>query len=171
MAFERIWFTSDQHFNHKRIIEYTGRPFDSVEEMNERLINNWNKAIGKEDRVFVLGDFALCGKDKIIEIGQRLKGRKILILGNHDGASLKTYYEAGFEMVSRFPLFWNGLLLSHEPIERAQYPNIHGHIHQKIVDECDYELGDVLYVNVCVDRTMFKPLSYDSVKGVLNVWI
>ena len=60
--------------------------------MNQVLIKNWNNTVKKEDRIFVLGDFCLSGKNKIIEIGKQLNGRKTLILGNHDSASIKTYY-------------------------------------------------------------------------------
>ena len=134
MSFERVWFISDLHLAHKNIIKYCSRPFDNVNQMNEILIQNWNKKIGVKDRVFVLGDFALCGKDKIIEFGNQLKGRKILILGNHDGASLTTYYNAGFEMVSKFPIiFQDFFILSHEPIEflplNTPFVNIFGHVH------------------------------------------
>ena len=94
---EKIWFIGDSHFNHRMIIPYCNRPFATVSEMNKTLIDNWNKVVRKEDKVIMNGDFALSGKDKIIEIGQQLNGRKTLVLGNHDGASLKTYYEAGFE--------------------------------------------------------------------------
>ena len=59
MSFERVWFVSDLHLSHKNIIKYCSRPFDNVNQMNEILIQNWNKKIGVEDRVFVLGDFAL----------------------------------------------------------------------------------------------------------------
>ena len=101
----------------------------------------------------MLGDFALCGKDKIVEFGQQLNGRKMLILGNHDGASLSTYYNAGFEMVSRFPLLWHDFILSHEPIENCQYINIHGHLHQKSVMDCeDFHRGKQFYINVSADN-------------------
>lgn len=161
MAFEKIWFIGDSHFSHKNIISYCGRPFENIEEMNKALISNWNKVVGHEDRVFMLGDFALCGKDKIIEFGQSLKGRKILLLGNHDGASLNTYYNAGFEMVSRFPIFWNGFILSHAPVPECQYPNIHGHLHQKDVEDCeDFVCGAHPYVNVSADKINFEPIEF-----------
>ena len=163
MAFERIWFIGDLHLGHRNIIKYCSRPFDDVNQMNEILIQNWNKKIGVEDRVFVLGDFALCGKDKIIEFGNQLKGKKILIMGNHEGASLTTYYNAGFEMVSRFPLFWNNIILSHEPVENCQYPNIHGHLHQKTVFDCpDFQRGNNIYINVSVDQLGFKPVEFKN---------
>src|ERR1017187_8378616 len=53
------WFTADQHFGHKRIIELSGRPFGSVEEMNEAVVDRWNAVVAPDDLVWVLGDFAL----------------------------------------------------------------------------------------------------------------
>jgi len=95
----KIFLIGDLHFNHRNIIKYCSRPFNSVEDMNKQLIKNWNSVVGKNDIVYVVGDFALCGKQKIIEIGQRLNGRKRLVLGNHDQASIETYRAAGFEFV------------------------------------------------------------------------
>ena len=73
---------SDTHFNHSRILEYCQRPFDNVEEMNEVIINNWNKVINEDDIVYVLGDFCFGNKTMLKEIVSSLKGRKILICGN-----------------------------------------------------------------------------------------
>ena len=53
------WFVSDTHFSHTNIIRYTGRPFQSVNEMDERLIENWNALVEPQDTVFFLGDFGL----------------------------------------------------------------------------------------------------------------
>ena len=165
-----IYLIADPHFNHKNIIKYCDRPFSSVDEMNQVLIKNWNNTVKKEDRIFVLGDFCLSGKDKIIEIGRQLKGRKTLILGNHDSASIKTYYEAGFEMVSKYPIFLKGFLLSHEPIPDCRFINIHGHIHNKSIEEIDYlyldkmpELKE-LYYNVGVDTNNFRPVSFKDIR-------
>ena len=55
---DRIWFTADSHISHRNIIKYCKRPFSDVEEMNETLISNWNKVVGKDDFVFHLGDFS-----------------------------------------------------------------------------------------------------------------
>ena len=158
MSFERIWFIGDTHFFHKNIIQYCNRPFSSVEEMNEIIIQNWNKVVGREDRVFMMGDFALCGKDKIIEIGNRLKGRKTLIKANHDGASLNTYYNAGFEMISKYPILFKGsYILSHEPIYISDnYINIHAHIHDKKVD-------DKKHFCVSVEQIDYKPIEFDEI--------
>ena len=53
-----IWFTSDTHFGHKNILKFCKRPWDTVEEMVEGLIQNWNRVVGKDDLIFHLGDFA-----------------------------------------------------------------------------------------------------------------
>lgn len=102
------WFTSDHHFGHKRICELAGRPFDSVEEMNETMIHNWNQRVAVDDTVYVLGDFAMGTIAETLLIARVLNGHKILIPGNHDrcwpGAPrrevwLDAYRAAGFTHV------------------------------------------------------------------------
>ena len=76
-----IYFTSDTHFGHGNIIRYCGRPFSSVEEMDEHLIKQWNEKIRDEDIVHHLGDFSIrCDRN----ILKRLRGEKFLISGSHD---------------------------------------------------------------------------------------
>lgn len=87
-----IFFTSDLHLGHANIIKYCDRPFSSVEEMDEALIRNWNDKITDSDDVYILGDFAFHGG--VAKAG-RLKGRKHLVIGNHDLRWLKAYREAG----------------------------------------------------------------------------
>lgn len=129
---ERVFFIADTHFGHRNIIKYTDRPFPNIEEHDNQLIYNWNKVVKKDDKVFMLGDFALVGKNKVIEIGQKLNGKKILIYGNHDGASLATYYAAGFEMISKYPIVYENFLLSHIPQDDTRgFINVHGHVHNK----------------------------------------
>jgi Calcineurin-like phosphoesterase len=78
------WFISDTHFSHTNIIKYTGRPFETVEEMNHCLIKNWNDCIDADDQVFFLGDFGLGDVDHLHSICSQLTGHKICIRGNHD---------------------------------------------------------------------------------------
>ena len=81
------WFTSDLHFGHKNIIKYCNRPFDSVEEMDEALVANWNAHVAPDDVVWNLGDFAFCcTTEHVRALLLRLNGRHRFIRGNHDGA-------------------------------------------------------------------------------------
>jgi calcineurin-like phosphoesterase family protein len=79
-----IWFTSDTHFGHARIIELSNRPFRDVDHMNEELVRRWNELVQPEDHVYHLGDVALGSfADSIAHIG-RLNGVKTMVTGNHD---------------------------------------------------------------------------------------
>ena len=75
------WFTADTHFGHKNIIKYCNRPFGSVEEMDDVLIQNWNSKIKKNDVVYFLGDLALQKHKYYLS---HLNGKINIIRGNHD---------------------------------------------------------------------------------------
>lgn len=78
-----IFFTSDHHFYHANVIRYCGRPFADVNEMNEKMILNWNSVVGPEDTVYYLGDFSMAFRPVEV-ITPRLNGIKYLVPGNHD---------------------------------------------------------------------------------------
>lgn len=77
-----IYITSDLHFYHKNIIKFQpNRRCSTIEEMNEKLIEEWNSLVKNEDTIYHLGDFSF---KKPKEILNRLNGKKIFIMGNHD---------------------------------------------------------------------------------------
>lgn len=82
----KTFFTADTHFNHTNIVKYCNRPFNSVDEMNETILTNWNNVVSNEDRVYVLGDFALRKDFDVTKlIFENLNNKEIyLIKGNHD---------------------------------------------------------------------------------------
>ena len=75
---KKIWFTSDCHFGQERALIMSKRPFDTVSDMNDTMIRNWNRNVGKDDVVFILGDFG------DYNYAQYLNGDKILIPGNYE---------------------------------------------------------------------------------------
>lgn len=81
------FWTADPHINHKNIIQYSNRPFGSLDEMRDTLIRNTNELVSEEDRLYVLGDFAM-GENKRATVAnylQRLRCKQVYwILGNHD---------------------------------------------------------------------------------------
>jgi len=145
----KIFITADHHFNHENIIKYCGRPFKTIEEMNEFMIKKWNSKVSKEDIVVHLGDFGFGKKEQIEEIRKRLNGNIILIPGNHD----KKIVSSCDFIVVRGNLQIRNLILSHRPLLKEEIPknfiNIHGHIHEK-----ESHNG----INVSVDRTNYEPL-------------
>src|SRR3989344_4198295 len=92
----KIFIISDTHFHHKNIIEYSNRPFKSVEEMDSEMIRRWNNKIGKEDIVIHLGDFALGNEKEVKELKDSLNGTILLLMGNHDH---KVMRKAGFIII------------------------------------------------------------------------
>ena len=149
----RIFITADHHFNHKNIIEYCKRPFKSVEEMNNIMIEKWNKKVNKEDLVIHLGDFALGNKQQVNDIRKKLNGTIILIKGNHDKVN------KGF-LIVRDSLQIGNLIFTHRPIPKADISkgcvNVHGHIHEK----------DSLHgINVSVEKTDYEPILLEELEN------
>lgn len=85
-----VFFTSDLHFNHKNIIDYDERPYKNVEEMEVGLIKNWNNTVGRKDKVYIIGDFAMGNTYHWRSIIHQLQGDLVLVRGNHDVDSKAT---------------------------------------------------------------------------------
>ncbi|MDO4223216.1 MAG: metallophosphoesterase family protein [Acinetobacter sp.] len=94
--FQRIFFTSDLHFGHKNILRYAPeyRPYTSVEQMDQALIQLWNQQVSPHDIVYNLGDFSF-HKDvaQSKKILGRLNGQHHFIYGNHDDQLLTIQQE------------------------------------------------------------------------------
>lgn len=156
------WVISDTHFCHERIIGYCQRPFKTTDEMNDVLIRNWNSVVSKDDIVYVLGDFCFGNKSTLVEVVKQLKGRKILVLGNHDRLPKGAYLDAGFEGVTKNPIIMDSdFILSHRPLQGdlGKFYNIHGHRH-KLPTECQLSPA---HFDIGVDDHNFFPHNLDTV--------
>ena len=167
----KVFFMGDCHFGHKNIIRYCNRPFKDVDDMTEKMIKCWNNVVGANDIVYVVGDFALCGKNKIIEIGQRLNGRKRLIMGNHDQASIETYKQAGFEFVYNHPIVLDEFfVVSHEPMvgfsPSMPFANIFAHVH----DNPAYTDCSSRSFCVSAERTAYAPIEFETIKELMKAY-
>lgn len=165
-----IWFTSDQHFFHNNIIHLSKRPFSSIEEMNDALIDNFNSVVKSGDQVYHLGDFSFADKEQTTKIFNRLnKCQHHLIRGNHDKDQVeklpwnwvKDYYELKING-SKFVLFhypiqsWNGAY-------RGSI-HLHAHSHHKIGSK------NLRRVDVGVDGPGFNytPISIDYILELIK---
>lgn len=161
-----FYLISDTHLFHKNIIEYCGRHFSSVEEMNTTIFNNWNNTIGEDEFVWFLGDF-VCGVKNKYDVAQTiydsLNGKKLFIKGNHD-RQLKKYTKIPVIEEGEIGIIYKGfrLLLSHRPIWKFDRSNwdlaIHGHVHNSLPLHHRNNM-----FNVSVEMINYIPVHIDDV--------
>lgn len=180
-----IFVTSDSHFRHANILKFVdtatgklvrGDRFSDVDEMDEHMIERWNSVVKQGDIVYHLGDVVMGDQDWFKKNWPRLKGRKRLIVGNHD--DIKFLASGGFfQKVQLWRMFTEfGLLLSHVPLhinslyryaskdelapiymEPELMLNVHGHIHQNPSPEGPYKC-------VCVEQTDYTPVNIEELR-------
>lgn len=157
----KTFFIADTHFGGDRILAYENRPFDNVQQMNEALIENWNKTVTDEDIVYHLGDF--CNDGKYEDYLKQLNGHIRLVKGNHDIESNAFYRECGFEEVYDCPIILNNFwILSHEPLyvnTHMPYANIFGHVHGSPL----YKDFSTQHFCVSVERIDYTPIAFKEV--------
>lgn len=161
-----VFVLSDHHFFHENILKFVDdkgkitRPFSSIEEMHETIIERHNSVVKPQDHFYFGGDvtFKLGGAFQMLMA--RMNGHKRLILGNHDK------YIKNFEFSKHFDkiLLWRGFkeqgfVLSHFPLKEGHFRdgnhNAHGHTHWKIVP------GP--YSNVCCEPRAYFPVHIDEI--------
>ena len=156
-----IWLISDLHLFHQRIIEYAERPFSDVLSMNKAIIDNWKATVSKKDKVFVLGDIGFSASGKLDKIIFNLPGYKVLIRGNHDKSFTDSkLMNMGFKEIYKYPIILEKkYILSHAPLdlELGDFKNIHGHLHQKFMDEPNY-------INISVENINYTPVNFEILK-------
>lgn len=167
-----VWFTSDTHFGHARVIEYSNRPFKDIDEMDEMMIANWNSLVKPGDTVYHLGDFSFHGLEKTVKIAKRLMGQKFLIFGNHDKRSRKEK-----EFTSRW--VWcrdiEGITVDAQRIVLCHYAMLtwnqshrgawmlHGHSHGSLPND-----PHALRLDVGVDPMGYWPVGFETVRGIMS---
>lgn len=83
-GYKLIYYIGDMHFGHKNVIKYDCRPFETVEEMDTALVENWNSVVSDDDDVYIIGDFTHRSSHMASYYLKKLRGHKHLIIGNHD---------------------------------------------------------------------------------------
>ena len=153
--------------------------------MNDTIIDNWNRVVGKNDIVFHLGDFCFCGADKFKELIEKLNGRIYLILGNHDWKTIKNWHASKFEGVyQQLSIKVNGkkIYLNHFPFlcyagtyyrfEDTVW-QLFGHVHSSDQNKngLDNQRLSMLFptqYDVGVDNNNYTPVSFEQVKNIIE---
>lgn len=162
----KTFLISDTHFGHANILTFKNddgtpvRDFSSLEEMNETMVECWNKTVSPEDKVYHLGD-VLFTKKWLDLIMPRLNGTKVLIKGNHDTLKLSQYQQYFKDVRAVWVL--DKLVLSHIPIHPESLSrwraNVHGHLHGN-------SLADPRYFNVSVEKINYTPVDFEYIRSV-----
>jgi calcineurin-like phosphoesterase family protein len=174
---EKIYFVSDTHFGHSAIIKFCDRPFKDAEEMNYKLIENWNKKVPHDGIVFHLGDFAWGGHPFWKSIREQLNGKIILIKGNHDEKNLtQTAAQELFEHVAyqmKIEVEGRKMYLNHFPFlcyagvyrdPKGLVYSIYGHVHSG-PDKRGEDIPRLVHTfptqyDVGVDNNNYEPISW-----------
>ncbi len=181
-----VYFISDTHFGHSKMMKYCGRPFASVEEMDEGLISKWNARVPPTGTVYHLGDFAFRNHEDYL---RRLNGRIHLILGNHDHRKTIKRIRHLFASVDKYQkvkIEGQKIMLFHYSIrgcwDSAHWGSWHlyGHSHGNLPDPANItEMAGMdhhgdggrpnLSFDVGVDsaHTNYTPLSFEEVKAMM----
>lgn len=143
--FQTAWIISDLHFNEDDLKRaFPNRPSD------DELVRRINAKCGRKDILFVLGD---CGD---LEYVKKLRGYKVLIMGNHD-CSITKYREVFDEVYEGALIIGEKFILSHEPIDKIDWAvNLHGHNHN------GPKKKDYYHFNVCADVIGYTPINFNQ---------
>ncbi len=165
---KQVWFTSDTHFGHSNIIKYCNRPFTSIEEMTEGLIDNFNQIVKPGDTLYHLGDISLNKEVDTNKILSRINGTKHLLTGNHDRVYMDRL-NLSFESIQDYAVVkveGVTLVLMHFPIlswDRRQHGaiHLHGHTHGGLNN------SGTLRFDVGVDCWGMRPVCLDQILELL----
>lgn len=151
----RYFFTSDLHFNHKRIIDFGYRPFKNLKEMTDELVKRWNIKVKKDDVVFIVGDFSFSGSSGVNKLFKKLNGDKVYIHGNHDR---KDFLVACF-----INMLGKGWEVVHNPEDSSAMNVIHGHIHIPNAVRVRRQKNGRLFINVNTELWGYAPVSVKQI--------
>lgn len=146
-------YISDTHFGHDNVITFDGRPFKSIEEMDQKIIENWNDRTEKNDSVYILGDFCWKKEPVWLSILDQLNGSKFLIKGNHDNLNMSATLKSKFAWIGDYREVKDSgfrLCLSHFPMpfyKRNMDPDVYmlyGHVHNSFEHDLLFQVIDYI---------------------------
>ena len=162
-----IFFTADPHYDDTNILGFAGRNFENVENMNKAMLSNC-MCINHNDTLIVIGDFCTRGSEYLNlyrKLLSKIRGRKILVLGNHDKLNPFQYIEVGFYSVhTHLEMTIDGIEMfiihdpSHSCMDRSKL-FLCGHVHDwiKIRKNC---------INMCVENWNYSPIQWEEIKKI-----
>ena len=142
------FYISDLHIGHVNVVRFDNRPFADVNEMNNKIIENWNARVRTDDMVYILGDFIWAKESDWPFFVGPLAGNKVLIRGNHDPRQFSSTTKRMFQEITNLKEIKDDgrhVVMCHYPIPffRAGFAPtaymLYGHVHQTL--EYEYLLN------------------------------
>ena len=153
------FYIADWHYDHANILAFDNRPFKTIQEMNETLIERWNNAVSAGDTVYVLGDMFWCKASEAVPVLNKLNGQKFLIKGNHDRCNSGEFIKKFVKVTEYLEVEDNGrnVVLCHYPIPCFKnhfygWYHLYGHVHNSFeanMMEHNKYLMEELYSKQC----------------------
>ena len=159
------YIISDLHLDHDNIIEYCHRPFETVDEMNETLVNNWNSTIDPADEVLFGGDLTIRSSAAVVlDWIETLNGEMVFLIGNHDTTIFEQLDSVSF--VDHYSFTYRDIPFTvvHDPADGPGNPTgwvLHGHHHNNWPERFPFIDHDNQRVNFSVELINFRPLALD----------
>lgn len=147
-----IYFIGDLHLfaksqTNEGSVNYDGRPFDTVKEMNRTILENHNARVTNGDTTIFVGDMSMRGRsDELVALVAQMKGKKILVRGNHDSTDDYRYAKL-FEEITDYKeltIAFGGkaykLVVCHYPLmywkdQHRGTIHLYAHTHNSIEDD------------------------------------
>ena len=175
------YYISDLHLFHENVIKFDNRPFDNMQEMQEVIKSKWNAKINNGDTVYLLGDVAMRGtQEELIALVATLRGKKVLIKGNHDDLSDYRYKQL-FDEICDYKEITDSckgkaynLVLCHYPIfswKKMGHGTIllYGHTHDSEEDVFYQKCLSQMNSEVCRHLGEGKPMAINV--GCMKPWM
>lgn len=162
------FFTADEHYHHKNIIKYCNRPFESVEEMNNCIVERHNDVVSDDDIVVHAGDFCFTSDiAKAMSIKNKLNGKHIFLRGSHDHWMNRGNGRSVFHEIWEKKIEDHYVVACHYAMRvwpRSHYNSwcVYGHSHGKLKPQGkSWDVG--------VDNNDFYPVSFDQLKKLMGL--
>ena len=165
-ASDKVWVWSDLHLGHENIIRYTNRPFADADVMDAALYANWEKTVGEDDTLLIVGDLAMrraISKETWQKVRHGAGRIKHLVLGNHDLTGAGELRVSGFNLVSSLVCVAGDppIVCTHLPLDSVPsgWVNVHGHTHADPPRRSPH-------INVSVEQLDYVPVALGRLQAL-----
>ena len=163
-------YIADWHYGHANSLRFDNRPFMSVEEMNQQLVQRWNAVVEPGDLTYILGDMFWCKQDEAMQVLDQLNGTKILIKGNHDRCNDGKFTKKFAKITEYLEVDDNGhkIVLCHYPIPCFKnhfygWYHFYGHVHTS------FEYNMMEHIKCEMSELYDKPCNMFNVGAMIPV--